>query len=70
MNDIPLVKLRSWRLACRKGFRQLAQESGVHYSTIYRIESGEIKSPHSATIEALARALEITPFDLFRTPDH
>lgn len=38
---------------------QLAEHSGVHRATIYRIESGFITNPSNDTVKALEEALRV-----------
>ncbi|MCM1235434.1 MAG: helix-turn-helix domain-containing protein [Ruminococcus flavefaciens] len=44
--------------------RQLAEKSGVSYSMVCKLESGEQKNPSLETIEKIADALDITPAEL------
>jgi transcriptional regulator with XRE-family HTH domain len=53
-----------------KGFTQqdLERVSGVHYTTISRIETGDLPRPRTETLRALAHALEVTLEDLLGLP--
>jgi transcriptional regulator with XRE-family HTH domain len=55
--------LRAWRLARGESFRTLARKAGVHFTTIVRIEQGQV-SPSLDTLEKLAEALNIQVTDL------
>ena len=57
--------LRIQELRTRAGLslRQLAERSGVDFSTIHRIEKGD-ESPRFATLEKLAKALGVSVRDL------
>lgn len=43
---------------------QLAEQSGVHRATVYRIESGDIKNPSNDTVRKLEGALGLKPGSL------
>jgi predicted transcriptional regulator len=43
--------------------RELGVNSGVHYVTIARIETGVVK-PHFSTVRKLAKALGVRPVDI------
>ncbi len=47
---------------------EIAERSGVHRATVYRLKSFEITNPSSATVEALERALELKPGTLVFRP--
>jgi transcriptional regulator with XRE-family HTH domain len=57
------VRLRAWRCLRGESLRILARKSGVHYTTIVRIERGQV-SPSLDTLEKLAEALNIQVTDL------
>jgi transcriptional regulator with XRE-family HTH domain len=42
----------------------LAFKAGVSFKAIERIETGRTKTPHRATLQAIAAALELEPDDL------
>lgn len=44
--------------------RTLASESGVSYSMVSKLESGEQKNPSLETLEKIAKALDVTPSQL------
>ncbi|MDD4625016.1 MAG: helix-turn-helix transcriptional regulator [Candidatus Paceibacterota bacterium] len=50
------------RLREQKGWTQekLAQESGISYHTLIKIERGFIKDPRLATLKKLSEALDIS----------
>jgi transcriptional regulator with XRE-family HTH domain len=60
-----VVKLRvkAWRTRRGWSLRTLGERSGVHFVTLARIEAGTM-SPNLATLEKLARALDVTLRDL------
>ncbi|MFA7151668.1 MAG: helix-turn-helix transcriptional regulator [Candidatus Paceibacterota bacterium] len=49
-------------LRIKKGWTQerLAQEAGISYHTLIKIERGDIKDPRLETIKKLSRSLEIS----------
>lgn len=55
-----LKNLRALRI--KKGWTQekLAQESGISYHTLIKIERGDIKDPRLATLKKLSKALEVS----------
>ena len=55
-----LKNLKSLRI--KKGWTQekLAQEAGISYHTLIKIERGDIKDPRLATLKKLSKALEIS----------
>jgi transcriptional regulator with XRE-family HTH domain len=57
-------KLRIVRILCGKSQAQLSIDSGVHYSTISRIERGMI-GPSKQQREQLAQALQVPADSLF-----
>ena len=56
--------LRAWRTRRRLSLHALAEQAGVSYVTITRIENGRM-SPTVALLEKLAPALGIRVRDLF-----
>jgi transcriptional regulator with XRE-family HTH domain len=58
------IRIREWRQKRGLSLRRLADEAGVHWMTIHRIEQGNI-SPTVAMLEKLAKALDIGPRDFF-----
>jgi transcriptional regulator with XRE-family HTH domain len=58
------VLLRQWRTRRRLSLHALADEAGVHFVTIVKIEQGRM-SPTVALLEKLAAALEIRVRDFF-----
>ncbi len=58
------LRLREWRDRRGESLYTLAEKSGVHFVTISRIEQGHL-SPTVATLEKLAKGLQITIRDLF-----
>ena len=59
MRHRPLLAKRLRRRRSDAGYsqRQLSDLSGIHFTTIARIETGEVSEPESNTLDALARAL-------------
>lgn len=59
MRHRPLLAHRLRRRRKDAGYsqRQLGDLSGIHYTTIARIETGEISDPEDQTLKALAKAL-------------
>jgi transcriptional regulator with XRE-family HTH domain len=57
------LRLRAWRLTRGESLYTLADKSGVHFTTIVRIEQGRV-SPSVDTLEKLARALRVHVTDL------
>jgi len=45
---------------------QLAQKSGITYSTLAKLESGVNKNPTVKTLQQIARALEVTLDELLK----
>lgn len=64
-------KTRLRRLRRERDFKRsrLAEESGVSYDTIARLEQGRTPGPTDSTIEKLARALGVTPEELVGPPE-
>ena len=58
--DILAQRLRSIRRAKDLTQQQLEKLSGVHYTTISRIESGEAKQVYAETVRELAKALDVS----------
>lgn len=54
-------RIRKARLARGISVEQLADRAKVNPVTIYRIEKGERKNPHTATVSKLIRALAKAP---------
>jgi transcriptional regulator with XRE-family HTH domain len=54
-------RLRELREARVLTLRELADESGVHYTSIARIETETATKPHPSTIRKLAKALRVSP---------
>lgn len=65
-NDLKLFgeTLRSIRNEKKLTMQQLADQAEIELSQIYRIESGKI-NPKLITIIKIAKALKISPKDLF-----
>ena len=61
------LRLREWRERRGLSVRQLADEAGVGFSTVHRIEVGRM-SPTIALLEKLAKALRIDVRDLLPAP--
>ena len=61
---VPLTKLRARRRQQLFSLRGLADESGVHFNTIARLERGETAARMS-TVRRLAFALNVQPDDLY-----
>jgi transcriptional regulator with XRE-family HTH domain len=57
-------RVRFWRERRGLSVRALAEEAGVSYVTVVRIETGRL-SPTVAMLQKLAQALEITVRDFF-----
>lgn len=49
--------------------RLLAEKSGISYSMVCKLESGEQRNPSLETLEKIAAALDITPSDLMEGMD-
>lgn len=64
----PDFHLREWRKRRGLTLQQVADLTGVELAAISRYERGE-REPNVSKILVLARALNIHPADLFRTPD-
>lgn len=56
-----------WEKRVEKGYstRELSKRSGISWAGINKIENGK-SSPTIATLEALAKALECSVFDLLQ----
>lgn len=63
------MNLKTARLRAELTQEQLAERTGIDQSTISAIERGAIKSPAYDTVVRLARALDISPDELFPVPD-
>ena len=61
------LRLREWRERRGLSVRQLADEAGVGFSTVHRIEVGRM-SPTIALLEKLAKALRIDVRDFLPPP--
>ncbi len=44
---------------------QLAEQAGIHYTTMRRFAGDEITSIHKDTLDKVCRALHVQPGDLF-----
>ncbi len=64
----PKARLREWRTFRNLTGCELAAKAGIHWVTLYRIETDATKKPHIPTIRKLADALGITVADLYRNP--
>lgn len=64
--DIDGAKLRQLRESRILSLRELEDLSGIHRNTIWRIEDGQRKRTHPATIRKLASALSVEPTDLLK----
>ena len=62
-------KLREFRLAAGMTQLQLGELVGMAASVVRRLESSPDANPTLATIQALAKALEISSADLIIDPD-
>lgn len=56
-------RLKELRETRAMSLRELSQEAGVGYSTIYRLENGK-NSAHAGTVRKLAEALGVSPGEL------
>lgn len=59
--EVDATKLRNLREARILSLRELADESGVSYNTIWFIEAGRRRRTHPRTIRKLANALGVEP---------
>lgn len=59
-----IIRLREWRMRRGLSLRGLAERSGVHFTTVVRIEAGRL-SPTVAMLERLAKALGISVREFF-----
>ncbi len=64
--EVDATKLRNLREARILSLRELADESGVSYNTIWFIEAGRRKRTHPRTIRKLAKALGVEPTELLK----
>ncbi len=62
--EIDAIRLREIRESKALSLRELEQESGVSYNTIWFIEAGRRKRTHPKTLRKLAIALGVEPIDL------
>ena len=66
--DIDGEKLRRARTRAAMTLRELAEASGVDFSTIWQLEAGR-RGARPSTIRKLAAALGVTPADLIPDQD-
>ena len=64
------MNLRTARRIADLTQEQLAQKAGVDQTTISAMERGISRNPSYETVVKLARALNITPEELFPVPDN
>ncbi len=64
--EVDATKLRNLREARILSLRELADESGVSYNTIWFIEAGRRRRTHPRTIRKLANALGVEPTELLK----
>ena len=64
--EIDGTKLRRLRESRILSLRELEELSGVHRNTLWRIEDGQRKRTHPATIRKLAAALSVEPTELLK----
>ena len=57
--------IRRRRLSAGLSLRALAENCGVNYSAISKIESGQVASPDPGKLRAIGLALDIDPQDLY-----
>lgn len=50
--------------------RQLADRTGLHHSTLARLEAGDYAQPAPANLHRIAEALDLDPADLFALAGH
>jgi transcriptional regulator with XRE-family HTH domain len=62
--EVNVAKLRELRRRRALSLRELEEESGVSYATVWRLESGRARQAHPRTIRRLARALGVDPEEL------
>lgn len=60
-----MTELRKIRKAKKLSMQKLANLAGVSKETIYSNESGRTTNPNQSSVDAIARVLGVTPFDLF-----
>lgn len=61
--EVNVDRLKELRETRAMSLRELSQEAGVGYSTIYRLENGK-NSAHAGTVRKLAEALGVSPGEL------
>ena len=57
-------KLRAARIAARMSLEMVAHRAGISWLTVQRAETGVTKSHRSATLTALANALNVKEHDI------
>lgn len=62
-----LPHLRQWRLRSGLSQEDLAELAGISRSTVHNAEKGE-KEVLPSTLQSLARALKLKPYQLQRPP--
>jgi transcriptional regulator with XRE-family HTH domain len=62
--EVDVAKLKELRQRRALSLRELEDESGVSYATVWRLESGRAKRAHPRTIRRLARALGVDTDEL------
>lgn len=65
--DPPQLRLRAWRRNRGLTLNQVAERAGLNLHTVSRLENHRHK-PRAETLQGIAAALELTPFDLYRDP--
>ena len=63
--EVDVQKLKALRERSVLSREELAEEAGLNYETVRRIEAGE-QQPRPKTIRALARALGVEPYELVK----
>lgn len=58
-----LPTLKAWRLYRGLSLKMLAERAGIHWTTVWRVETGKTKAS-AETVQALATALEVRPHQL------
>lgn len=61
------LRLKELRTAAGLSQEQLAAAAGIRQATVSGLETGQTKRVDFATIEALAKILEVEPHALFET---
>src|SRR3954465_6474704 len=61
-----LPYLREWRLRAGLSQQNLADAAGISRSTVHNAEKGEEVTP--STLQGIAKALKMKPYDLQRRP--